>query len=266
MNHEKNETKEARNKNELDKNSQIKIFATNKGLNVIDSPIKAKILSILKDGGLSASKIVFLTGKSKSTISAHLKDLIDAGIVDTKPDPSDGRRKIFYIKSRYLGDLSRVTSFEKEMDNYITTQVTNSDDPFKFFRFIFRTIRVALMEEGVNIDPILYSAGKKVGETFYEKLEDPDINKLTQNLASFWEKNKLGRVKVENLNPIILRAYDCFECEDLPKTGTPACAFDSGILGAIFSAHFHNEMDVEEVKCYAKGDNYCCFVIKREDE
>jgi uncharacterized protein len=265
MNHEKNETN-ARNKTELDKNSQIKIFATNKGLNVIDSPIKAKILSILKDGGLSASKIVSLTGKSKSTISAHLKDLIDAGIVDTKPDPSDGRRKIFYIKSRYLGDLSRVTSFEKEMDNYITTQVTNSNDPFKFFRFIFRTIRVALMEEGVNIDPILHKAGYKVGETFYEKLKDPDTGKLLENIQTFWKKNRLGRVEVEKLDPPVIRNYDCFECEDLPKTGKPACAFDSGILEAIFSAHFGEETDVEEVKCYAMDDNYCCFLIKREEE
>jgi len=74
---------------------EVKIFGTQKGINVIESPIKTRILSLLKDEGLNGSDIVVLTGKSKSTISAHLKDLIKEDIVDYKPDPVDGRRKIF---------------------------------------------------------------------------------------------------------------------------------------------------------------------------
>ncbi len=250
-----------------EENGEIKMFGTPQGINVIDSPIKAKILSILKDGGLSASKIVLLTGKSKSTISAHLKDLLDVGIIDSNPDLVDRRRKIFFIKSRYLGDLTSCEmNLEDDINEYLKSQVTNSEDPFKFFRFIFRTIRVALIEEGVNIDPILHNAGYKVGETFYDKLKDPKTAKFTENVASFWENNMLGRIKVEKLEPLTIRAYDCFECEDLPKIGRPACAFDSGILEAVFSAHYHQKVDVEEIKCYAKGDNYCSFVIKKKDK
>jgi len=241
---------------------EIKIYGTPGGVNVIDSPIKAKILSSLKDGGLNGSDIVSLTGKSKSNISANLKDLIEAGIVDYRQDTVDGRRKIFYIKSRYLGEISGEIDLEKDVEDYLTTHVTQSSDPFKFFRYVFRTIRVALIKEGVNIDPILHNAGIKVGQTFYDELKDPETDKLTKNLALFWESHKLGRIKVEDMNPLTIRAYDCFECEDLPKIGRSACAFDSGILEAIFSAHFHREMNVEEVKCYAKGDEFCCFIIK----
>jgi uncharacterized protein len=46
------------------------------------------------------------------------------------------------------------------------------------------------------------------------------------------------------------------------KIGRSACAFDSGILEAIFSAHFGRKVDVEEIKCFAKGDDYCSFVVK----
>ena len=129
-----------------EKDGEIKMFGTPHGVNVIDSPIKAKILSILNDGGLSASKIVLLTGKSKSTISAHLRDLLDAGIIDSKPDLVDRRRKIFFIKSRYLGDLTSCEmNLGKDIDEYLENQVIKSNDPFKFFRFIFSTIRVALI-------------------------------------------------------------------------------------------------------------------------
>lgn len=242
---------------------EIKIFGTDKGINVIDSPIKTKILSLLKDKGLNGSDIVLYTGKSKSTISAHLKDLINAGIVDFKPDSVDGRRKIFYIKSRYLGELSRKLDFDKNMDDYsyLYRQGVKSDDPFKFFKFIFRTIRVALIKEGVNIDPILHNAGAKIGESVYEELMNPVTEDLIQNIAKFWKKTRLGRIETESLEPITIRIYDCFECENLPKIGRPACAFDSGILESIFSAHYNRDMDVEELRCYAMGDDYCSFVI-----
>ncbi len=242
-------------------NDQIKIFGTKNGVNIIESPIKAKILSILEDKERNGAEIVTITGKSKATISAHLHDLVDMGIIESKPNPLDGRSKIFFIQSSYIGGLSRENNFKKEMDDYIAENVIKSDDPFEFFRFIFRTIRVALMEEGVNIDPILHNAGVKVGSTFYEKLKDPQTEVMLNKVAKFWHKNKLGRIKIEKLEPLTIRAYDCFECEDLPKIGRSACAFDSGILEALFSEHFSKDIQVEEVKCYAKGDEYCCFVV-----
>jgi len=250
-------------KNKHDDIAEIKLFSSTTGINVINSPIKSKILSLLRNGGLNGSDIVLLTSKSKSTISTHLKDLINAGIIDYKPDPNDGRRKIFYIKSRYLGELSQELELENDMDEYLYNQIANSNDPFKFFRFLFRTIRVALMQEGVNIDPILHNAGFKVGETFYNQLKNPKTHELAENVAVFWETHKLGRIEVENMIPLTIRAYDCFECEDLPQIGRSACAFDSGILEAIFSNHFESEVNVEEIKCYAKGDNYCSFIIKK---
>ena len=102
------------------------------------------------------------------------------------------------------------------MDSYITEDVVDSRDPFKFFRFVFRTIRVALMEEGFNIDPILHNAGFKVGSTFYDNLKDPETEVMVDKIANFWQENKLGRIKIEKLEPLTLRAYDCFECADLP--------------------------------------------------
>ena len=243
-------------------NNQIKIFGTQSGVNIIESHVKTQILSILEEKERNGAEIVAITGKSKATISAHLHDLVDIGIIESRPNPLDGRSKLFFIKSSYIGGLSRENEFKKEMDDYISENVIKSNDPFEFFRFIFRTIRVALMEEGFNIDPILHNAGVKVGSTFYEKLKDPETKVMVGKIAEFWQKNKLGHLKIETLEPLTIRAYDCFECEDLPKIGRSACAFDSGILEALFSEHFSKDVDVEEVKCFAKGDDYCCFIVK----
>lgn len=248
---------------EVAKENQIQIFGTSDGINVVESPIKAKILTFLDEKERTGAELVSLTGKSKATISVHLHDLIDLGIVDFKPNPADKRSKIFYIKSSYIGGLSKKKEFDSQMDSFITENILKSTDPFEFFRFVFRTIRVSLMEEGFNIDPILHNAGIKVGSTYYENLKDDEIDGLIENLSKFWKKNRLGRIKIEKSEPLTLRAYDCFECEDLPKIGRSACAFDSGILEAIFSSYYSEHVNVDEVKCYARGDEYCSFVVNK---
>lgn len=277
-----NRVKNNRDRSSID--GEIKIFGTENGVSVIDSPIKTKILSFIKNDGLNGSDIVTLTGKSKSTISAHLKDLINANIVAYKPDPVDRRRKIFYIKSRYLGGLSQDSELKtddsheipngmgvgleernKELEEQIM-QMSFEEDPYKFFKYTLRTIRVSLMEEGINIDPILYNAGIRVGQTFNEQLQNNVTKNLLENLSEFWKNNKLGQIFVENLQPLTIRIYDCFECVNIPVIGRSACSFDSGILDAIFSAHFKQDMESNEIKCYAKGDEYCSFVITRLKE
>ena len=102
------------------------------------------------------------------------------------------------------------------MDSYIVGNVVESRDPFAFFRFVFKRIRVALMEEEFNIDPILHNAGIKVCSTFYESLKDPETKVMIDKIANFWQENKLGHIKIESFEPLTLRAYDCFECADLP--------------------------------------------------
>lgn len=242
--------------------SRVKIFSTKSGINIIQSPIKAQILSLLKEGGMSGSQIVASTLRSKSTISAHLQDLEDAGIIDWVIDPEDRRRKIYYINSRFLGDVSSEKEIKEDVDQYLQDNVVESEDPLKFFRFMFRSIRVSLLDEGINIEPILRNAGIKVGETFFKKLKTPDLADFIDNVVLFWEKNQLGRIEVKSIDPLIFQAYDCFECEDLPQIGRPVCSFDSGILEAFFSRYFHEQVEVEEVKCFAQGDDYCQFMVK----
>lgn len=244
------------------KKSNVEFFSTENGINIIKSPMKAEIISLLKNNEMSFDKIVENTGKSKSTVSEHLQALVDQEIIGQKPDPDDRRRKIFYIKSKHLGGVST----EKELDAEkldLAFDISDYKNPFEFYRVLFRTIRVSLLKEGINIDPLLHDAGISIGETLYNDLKADDMDIFLKNIAEFWEINKLGKIKIRSVDPLVINAYDCFECEDLPKIGRSACAFDSGVLEAVFSKYFGHKVGAEEVKCYAKGDEYCCFVIKQ---
>jgi len=244
---------------------QIELFSTSEGIYAINSPVRVKILSMLRKGELNFDQLVELSGKAKSTVSVHLRRMTDEGIIGSKTDPLDARKKIFFIKSEYLGKLSGKKVVTENIEDYITNYIDSTGDPYEFFRLIFLTIRISLIRQGIDIDPILYEAGVKVGETLYDKIKDPDIKKLAENIKMFWETHNLGKVEITNLNPLTIKVTDCFECKSLPPIGRPACAFDSGILKAVFSAHFQDELVVNETKCYAMGDNHCSFTIKTKE-
>jgi len=244
---------------------QIELFSTSEGIYAINSPVRVKILSMLRKGELNFDQLVELSGKAKSTVSVHLRRMADEGIIGSKTDPLDARKKIFFIKSEYLGKLSGKKVLTENIEDYITNYIDSTGDPYEFFRLIFLTIRISLIRQGIDIDPILYEAGVKVGETLYDKIKDPDINKLAENIKVFWETHNLGKVEIINLNPLTINVTDCFECKSLPPIGRPACAFDSGILKAVFSEHFQDELVVNETKCYAMGDNHCSFTIKSKE-
>jgi predicted hydrocarbon binding protein len=251
-------------KREPFKEMQIELFSTSEGIYAINSPVRVKILSMLRRGELSFDQLVELSGKAKSTVSVHLKRMVDEGIIGSKTDPNDARKKIFFIKSEYLGKLSGKKVVTENIEQYVSNYIDSAGDPYEFYRLIFHTIRVSLIRQGIDIDPILYEAGVKVGETLYEKVKDPDINKLAMNIAKFWETHNLGHVEVVKLEPLTINVSDCFECKSLPPLGRPACAFDSGILKAVFSAHYNDERVVNETKCYAMGDDHCSFTIKNK--
>jgi predicted hydrocarbon binding protein len=247
------------------KDMQIELFSTSEGIYAINSPVRVKILSMLRKGELSFDQLVELSEKAKSTVSVHLKRMADEGIIGSKTDPLDARKKIFFIKSEYLGKLSGKKAVTENIEQYVSSYIESEGDPYEFYRLIFHTIRVSLIGQGIDIDPILYEAGVKVGETLYEKVKNQDINKLAENIAKFWDNHNLGNVEVIKLEPLTINVSDCFECKNLPELGRPACAFDSGILKAVFSAHFNEEHIVNETKCYAMGDNHCSFTIKNKE-
>jgi len=241
---------------------QIELFSTSNGLYVIDSPIRVKILALLRENERKFDEIVELSGKAKSTVSEHLKKLKDDGIISSRPDPEDARKKIFFIKSEYLGVLSREKLFQEDMEKYIHSYLESDGSPFEFFRLLFQTIRVSLISQGISIDPVLLEAGFKVGETLFKSLEDSDDKQFLSNIARFWQTHQLGRVEVKNIKPLVINVYDCFECKGLPYLGKTACAFDIGLLKALFSAHYKNPSTITETNCYATGDDFCRFVIE----
>jgi len=65
-----------------------------------------------------------------------------------------------------LGKLQR-EQLQEDISAYIQRYISSENYPFEFFGLIFHTLRVSLLTQGVDIDPILHEAGLKVEEILY---------------------------------------------------------------------------------------------------
>lgn len=243
----------------------IQIFSSpekNVGVNVVKSPVKLIILEMLRSSEMEFDEIVSNTGKSKSTVSVHLKGLREMGIVSYKLHPDDSRKKIFYINSKYLGsvNLSEQKDLEETQKEYLVKNIINDDCDFNVL--LFHTLRSMLIQEGINIDPILQATGNQIGKSLFDSLYDDDLNKFLTNIGEFWENKGLGKVSFDIGDIIKVTSFDCFECELLPKTGKPACFLDTGIFEALFSEYYNSPVSVIEIQCYTMGDGKCVFEIE----
>lgn len=232
------------------------------GVNVVKSPVKLTILDMLKETDMEFDEIVLNTGKSKSTISVHLKSLRESGIINFRMDPNDNRKKIFFLSSKYLGsvDVKEPKQIEHTTPEYLIENILNKKSNFSLL--LFHTLRSTLIQEGISINPFLHDTGYRIGEALYPSLQDDDLEKFIANIKEFWEDNKLGELDVDLGQIIKVRNGDCFECGSLPKIGTPACFLDAGILEALFSKYFGMPLNVIETKCFTMGDNHCEFEIE----
>ena len=217
---------------------------------------------MLRDRDMEFDEIVSNTGKSKSTVSVHLKSLRESGIISYKVHPVDNRKKIFYLNSKYIGsvDISEPKEIEETQADYLIKNIVEVDAEFS--TLLFHTLKAMLIQEGINIDPILQSTGNSIGKSIFDKLYDDDLNVFMDNLADFWQRKGLGRLTFNVGQIIKITTYDCFECELLPKTGKPACFLDTGIFEGLFTEFFNLPVSVIETQCYTMGDEKCVFEIE----
>ena len=217
---------------------------------------------MLRDRDMEFDEIVSNTGKSKSTVSVHLKSLRESGIISYKLHPVDNRKKIFYLNSKYIGsvDVSEPKEIEQTQADYLVKNIVEQDAEFS--TLLFHTLRAMLIQEGINIDPILQSTGNSIGRSIFDLLYDDDLDVFMTNIAEFWQRKGLGRINFEVGQIIRVTTYDCFECELLPKTGKPACYLDTGIFEGLFTEFFNLPVSVIEIQCYTMGDEKCVFEIE----
>lgn len=244
----------------------VRIYMTSEGPKIIESPVKANILSLLETDDLYFDELLVKTKKSKPNLSNHLKILEEKGIIGSNADLNDKRKKSFYIKAKQLAELSSNINYDIDVEKYFKNSLISViplNDPTSFYGLLFTTIRLYLGENGIDIYPLLFNIGNFTGESIYEYVKSPETENVMDNVGNLWKRYDLGDFKSINVDPITIRIDNNFECKDMVNIARSNCAIGAGIFESIFSKHFGSEVLVDEVKCVAKGDDHCLFNIKK---
>lgn len=248
----------------------VRIYMTSEGPKIIESPVKAHILYLLETNNLYFDELLVKTDKSKSNLSNHLKLLEDKGIIGSKIDLNDKRKKSFYIKAKQLAELSTNVKYDVDVEEYFIKSLNSvfpHNDPVNFYGLLFRTIRIYLGKNGIDIYPLLFNIGNFIGKFIYEHVKSLETEKLTENITDLWKRYDLGDLKFLSVtDPLTLRIYDNFECKNMVDIKRSNCAIGAGIFSSILSIHFESEVQVDEVKCIARGDDHCLFKIEKVEK
>jgi uncharacterized protein len=257
--------KGGRQPGEKEKKGDVPLFSTKNSVVAVESPMKGLILGMIAAGDISFDEIVTRTGKAKSTISVHIRDLEIDELIASRPDPGDQRRRILTLISKPIGRLTNTDRIVSYTEEHRTTgaQPFAEEDIASFFIYALRVFRTEAMTLGLNMDPILERTGYQIGSVLAPLLADDTLEGKIHKMDDFWQTYGLGRIKLVDEDPITLEVVGCFECMDLPVTGHGACAFDTGVLTALFTDEKQGITLVTEVECYSSGFDHCTFIITK---
>lgn len=239
--------------------TKTEFFYTEKGLVAVDSPVKLRILNLLREEPKSFDEIVKYTAKAKSTISVHLNDLRSCELVEEKFVPEDRRKKIYFLTSRYMGCSQE--PFPGHYSSLLETVAANGNDRFRFMEALFHALRYGFEAYGLNNAPVVKMIGIDIGKHLSSIFESDTFEALLNEIAGFLEFHGDCRVSTLMENTPALLVEDGFKAVSMPVTGKPFCALREGIIEGILKGKLGKECGVMEIECYGTGHTHCLFEI-----
>jgi predicted hydrocarbon binding protein len=100
----------------------------------------------------------------------------------------------------------------------------------------------------VSSQDLFYSLGQLLGEKAAQEYHELGMKETLVELQKLWHKREIGRLEIENANPIEPAIYDCTICGQLPGTGGMYdCAFHEGFFTSVLSRKLNKKVELRQV-------------------
>ncbi|ABE51627.1 V4R domain-containing protein [Methanococcoides burtonii] len=244
----------------MEPDGQTALFSTQNGIIAIEGPVKLQIMELLYETAQSFDDIVKHTGKAKSTISVHLKDLKASNLLEEHVDPDDRRKKTYVMCSQYTACSQKPVfdHYRKNLEEF----TTSFDSEGGLLRSMFRTVQSGFHANGFNQTPIMENIGQDIGMKIAETFTSTYIEGLFEEVTDYWQKNEMGKLTVRSYDPLIINIKDSFICEGTKNIGQTLCSFNEGILQGIILNKMNLQCNIVETECCGTGHGHCLFVMQ----
>ncbi len=240
----------------MDKDAEI--YSGKKGVIFVTGETKKMMIRLLQEGEISEERLVRELGKARSTISVHLSDLKDMGLVEERHSTRDARKKIFVLSAKLIGGSEH--PYKDRYYELLNNLRESSGSPYSFLKGLFHIIRYGLISQGLDVQPALKEIGREAGITLSPLFRSSDIEGLLGEISDFWSENGLGEVKVLTEDTILVK--DCFDCSGIPEADETLCSLDEGLLEGIIQGVTGLKTRITEESCYGTGHKGCVFKLE----
>lgn len=159
------------------------------------------------------------------------------------------------VFARTLRTLLCLTASEEPRSWPTTAQILESTPPTASTpTALLRLLQFGVLPEllGASAGPAIYLAAKRFSR-------DLDIRSI-QGLKDWFATMRIGEIEIElDEERVLVKLSHCASSERLPRTGTPVCDFERGLLDGVLERITGTDVLTKETLCWALGDTVCQF-------
>lgn len=111
---------------------------------------------------------------------------------------------------------------------------------------------------------LYYEAGKKSGENWIKRFSEEwglENQRFIEAVQNHFADVGWGKFSIINGDEIVVRVKNSFISNSYGESDRPVCHFLRGYNAGLAGAISGRSIDSEEVRCAAKGDDWCEFVM-----
>jgi sugar-specific transcriptional regulator TrmB/predicted hydrocarbon binding protein len=126
---------------------------------------------------------------------------------------------------------------------------------------IMGTIGTWVESIGVNLDDVLKTLGRDIGEEISGHLKSTNKTALLKEMKEFWKKNNLGEIRVEQRKPLIITMENYMNCRKSPQIAKSLCTFVKSSMETIVKTRLNADCRVKKMSCPDQGRTFCRLEI-----
>jgi len=165
-----------------------------------------------------------------------------------------------------LKDVKETAAWERNKGQFSVIEVPAIIISIETFVVLQKNAEKILGVDGASI--LLYEVGKKAAMQWINRFNNEwslKDKKFIEAVQNFYAERGWGKFSAEedNKNGLVIRVESSFITRGYGNSDVPVCHFLRGYNAGLAQVLKGDEIGAEEVKCAAKGDDCCEFVMKR---
>lgn len=236
----------------------FELYVTSTGTVQVSSDVKLKILHELQESDLSLSEISKLVSKAQSTVSVHLDNMVQDGLIAVHDDLQDNRKKYYSLISLPFGKSVPSSEQSKEIAFNLVSKV--AQDPERMLKSMARFVILGFGVMGLNVDPTASILGFFHGAAMSGSMTGQTLEETIDNARNYFRELGLGEVSIYSTSPLTIIVKD-----NTPLTEEAAntmIRYFAGFFSKILEDANGKTYEMVSSEVFGSDFNYIRFVLE----